>query len=37
VLYVDLGDSATLFNTAAYTGRFRNSAVIGRFGINLRW
>lgn len=37
VLYVDLRDSATLFNTAAYSGRFRNSAVVGRFGINLRW
>jgi outer membrane immunogenic protein len=37
VLYVDLGDSRTIFNGGGYSSRFRNTAIIGRIGLNLRW
>jgi outer membrane immunogenic protein len=37
VLYVDLGSSPNIFNGGGYTSRFRNTAIIGRLGLNLRW
>jgi outer membrane immunogenic protein len=41
VLYVDLGRSTVSTpNTATsdgYTARFKNTAVIGRLGLNLKW
>jgi outer membrane immunogenic protein len=39
VLYVDLGrETATNPTMAAgYTSRFRNTAVVGRLGVNLKW
>lgn len=38
VLYVDFGTrSVNDAGGIGYTGRFRNNAVIGRVGINLRW
>jgi outer membrane immunogenic protein len=38
VLYVDLGSSQVQGNFGAgYVGRFKNTAVIGRVGLNLKW
>lgn len=38
VLYVDFGTRTVTDGQAlGYTGRFRNNAVVGRVGVNLRW
>jgi outer membrane immunogenic protein len=38
VLYVDFGTrSVTDGQGIGYTGRFRNSALVGRVGVNLKW
>ena len=29
--------ASTIFNGGGYSSRFRNSAIIGRLGLNLRW
>jgi len=37
-LYVDFGrDSVPGATSLAYTSRFRNSAIVGRLGLNLKW
>jgi outer membrane immunogenic protein len=36
-LYVDLGRSTQTRSDGDYTSRFKNSAVVGRLGLNLKW
>jgi outer membrane immunogenic protein len=36
-LYVDLGRSSATSLMGLYTSRFRNTAVVGRLGVNLKW
>jgi len=37
VLYVDLGRQTVTDRTGGYTSRFRNTDVVGRLGLNLKW
>jgi outer membrane immunogenic protein len=36
-LYVDLGRENASSNLSNYTSRFRNTAIVGRLGLNLKW
>ena len=36
-LYVDLGRKSASNLAGQYTSRFKNTAVIGRLGLNLKW
>ena len=36
-LYVDLGSETQTSQFGFYSSRFRNTAVVGRLGVNLRW
>ena len=36
-LYVDLGRETIRGTASSYTSRFRNSAIVGRLGLNLKW
>jgi outer membrane immunogenic protein len=36
-LYVDLGSDTKTSQAGFYSSRFRNTAVVGRVGVNLRW
>jgi len=37
VLYVDLGRSSGTSLNGSYTSRFKNTSVLGRLGLNLKW
>lgn len=37
VLYVDLGRKTVTDISGLYTSRFKNTAVVGRLGVNLKW
>jgi opacity protein-like surface antigen len=36
-LYVDLGSRSQLGPSSSYTSRFKNTSVVGRLGVNLKW
>jgi outer membrane immunogenic protein len=36
-LYVDLGNETVTSTTSSYVSRFKNTAIIGRLGLNLKW
>jgi outer membrane immunogenic protein len=36
-LYVDLGRETVAGNVGSYVSRFKNSAIVGRLGLNLKW